>query len=272
MKNTKSSFCKKQRQQLCSDLPQFSNKRMGSAKRTAAKSTQKKKRVKRTTLYASQNRSTVRGIDIRARGVMFRPSYFKTHTGGYPQRWTETLRQAWYGGTGAIAANAFTNFLTIASNNPYLPYAAATNNPGGWAKLMTVYTKCCVRAAKVTITFTNVDAATTNVPVIAGITSSTTPTTFASFPVAAGCGLTTFRQFQNNPDTVTLTQSHDVGKMVSVDDLLDGSQWYCTAVASPSQMTYFQVWVQNAAGVASYVDYHVILDVECIFFDPLPIV
>lgn len=227
------------------------------------------KRV-RNNILSNQNKGTVVRTSVAARSKTLSPSYFKTHLGGFPQRMTQTLRYATLS-NGSLLGGVYTEPTVIVLNGIYDPDAAlGGGQPAGYAKLMAVYTKCFVRAAKMTVQITN----TTNgnlLPIQVGITLSTFSTAM-TYATAAQYGMVTQKVVGINPDNVYLNQSVDCNKFFAVDDLLDNTAYNCTVSANPAQIVCGHLWMYgNYSGVstASFA-YTLTVDFDCIFTDPQP--
>lgn len=244
-----------------------------TAKRTLPKWMKKKTTYKKSksSLYTNQNKSSVTKTSVAAKTRSLGNGYFKTHLGGFPQRYTQSLRYATVG-SGSLAGGNYAEATVIVMNGAYDPDAAlGGGQPGGFAKLMAVYTKCYVRSSKMTVVINN----TTNgspLPQQWGITLSTL-TSAMNYLTATQSGMVVEKSLGFNPDQITLTQSVDCGKFFSVDDLLDGStQYCCTASGNPTQLIAGHLWLYSnyAAGSTGYFAYTVTVDFDCIFADPQP--
>jgi len=207
---------------------------------------------------------------------IFSPNWFKSHQTAFPQRMAVPLRYVNVVPLQAIAATAYSEPLLINANGAYDPEAGiVANQPAGFAKLMAIYTKCYVKAAKIEWRVTNLPQAASNpsvTPLACGIFTTTNTATAASFALAVQSGNVTYGHVTQAPDTKVFTQTVDIGKFVSVDDIMDSTEWNCTVASNPNQIVVFHMFVYNMSGVGANVSYSYTVDYDCVFTDPLPIV
>jgi len=232
----------------------------------------KKKYTKKQTVAASQNRSTTKNVSIASYAPSLRSNWFKTHIGGFPQRMKETIRYA-YSNSSSVAFSTYAEPIVMVMNGTYDPDAAlGGGQPAAFTKLMAVYTKCYVKAAKITVKYTplpQTNNVVDSIPWLVGITITTNGTSLGGYQNAIQGGLVTWHQVMQSPDTITLTQSVDIGKFLSVDDIMDGSSFYNTNAANPTQIVVAHGWVYNlSGGTSGYMQYSLTVDFECIFADP----
>lgn len=242
------------------------------------------KKVKRSTKAPTKRtrygqelsvKKTVKGASIAAYGRFTRPTYFKSHQTGFPQQYTEYMRCVNIK-TAAVAASSYVEPLDIIMNGAYRPESGVGTTTTAFAKLMAVYTKCYVRQAKLTVCITTLNNVANGLPAIplsGGITVQTTTTGMGNFDAAVGGGLSTWKQWFQSPDTITLTQTVDMRKFLGVDDLLDAAGTYGnTVAANPSQIVVGKVFVQNFTATAATILITWTLDMDCVFTDPTLIV
>jgi len=224
----------------------------------------------------NQNTKSIRNVNIASRAKSLKKGYFKSHAAGFPQRFTETVRSVKSVAEASLASNTYFE-EPIILNGTFAPGTGVSlPQPAGFVKLMAVYTKCYVRSAKITVITTNstngVAGTTTKAPLLCGITISTNGNTLTFYNVAIDCGLETHKVAAANPDTVTNVITVDIGKFLSVDDIMDGPDFYNTAAANPNQIVVGHVWFYNAGATAVTYIHNVQVDFDCIFADPLPVV
>lgn len=229
----------------------------------------------RATNQAPSRRSTVKSRSVAATSRALVSGYFRSHQAAFPQRYNEVLRDYEQVGYNP-AAGSFSICKVLAVNNPYQVNATGFAQPSGFAKLMEIYSKCYVRSAKVTLTVINVTASGTSlIPTASsmhGLSITTLPTPLASASVAVQGGLETHKALGTNPDQITMSLTVDIGKYLTVDDVVDNSQLFTTASAGPGQLVYIQHWVYNNGSAAGVYNCHYVIDYDCIFTDPEVIV
>lgn len=236
---------------------------------TSASST----RVKRTRTvakpYAQTSTVKSRSVAPYTRGLS--RGYFRSHQAAFPQQYNEILRD-YQQKTITPAAGTFSVPTILAVNNPY-DVAVGFNQPSGWSKLMAIYTKCYVKSAKVTMMFTNETSSTLgSAPSLQGLCITTLQAPVGSASLAIQGGLETHKQCNRSPDTIEMSLSVDIGKYLSVDNVMDGDQLFCTDAAGPQQVVYIQHWCFNNGGIAGSYLVHYIIDYDCVFSDPRVIV
>lgn len=201
----------------------------------------------------------------------------KTHSEGYHQREYAVLRTAVY--TDILVASGSLVEYYCSMNGCFNPSPSYSFAPiAGYAKWMAVYTKCYVRAAKITMICTNQYAVAAPglalAPTLCGLTLSTATGALGSATALMMPGLTNFKVLYNNPDTCTLVMSVDVKKFMGVDDLMDGTQFYSTVAANPTQGVFCKTWFQNQASAYAQntnVAVTITIDYDVVFTDPVPV-
>jgi hypothetical protein len=225
-------------------------------------------------LYRNLTKSTVAKSNVSSVARTLRPGYLKSHTAGFPQRYTETIR-AFYPFVSSIATNTFQEDSVVVMNGAYAPITAGGggNQPTAFAKLVAVYTKVFVKSAKVTVVVCANPTNSNSLPTIHGMTISTNLAALSGLPNATQSGLCTFKQLGISPDTLTLTLSLDIGKFFSIDDLLDNTLYACTSGANPTTLVYAHIWAASnfSGGTPNFYSYTVQVDYNVICTDPLPL-
>jgi hypothetical protein len=218
-------------------------------------------------------RSAVRHVNVAARRTApLRIGYFKSHTSGFPSKFTESLRLTSTSiTTTSVAAQAFVVLSQPIMNTAF--GALAGSNCAGFNKLMAVYTKCYVTNASLVMRITNIPTGTLDqiTPMLCGITLATTNATLTTPLNAMDAGLVSYKQIGNNPDTAVITMTVNTSKFMSVDDIMEGPQFYCTSSAVPAQLIYANCWIQNMANAGGQVTYMFDFTATCVFADPLPV-
>jgi hypothetical protein len=233
----------------------------------------KKQNVKIRMSNSRDTSRNVRNISIAAkRTAPMRRGYFRTHMSGWPQKQSNTLRltETSIAGT-ALAGSGFSEFGNVIMNGAFSPFGGAPL--AGFNRLMQVYTKCYVLNAKVSMKITqvlNVGFVTPSA-ILAGITLTTNTTAFTNPPSATDPGMCDYKQVATSPDTVTVFESVNVSKFMTVDDIMMGSQFLCTNAANPAQIVVAHLWVQNMTANVTNFCFHVVVDMECMFADPVPV-
>lgn len=213
--------------------------------------------------------------NVAAYGSRFRGNYFASHISAMPQMFREQLRHT-YSTHGAIslATSTFVEINTFVMNGLTIPDIYSGVQPLGFAKLIAFYQKAYVRAAKIKVTFVNTVSGAGVVPstiLECGISINTLPASLTSSRQAIGEGLCRYTTIQQAPDRSSVTVSVDIGKFMSVQDLLAGSQFYCTSVANATQQAIAHVWAYNTSGTTvGYVTPVYDVEYDVIFADPLP--
>lgn len=233
------------------------------------------KRAKRTFKKARGNNAPSTSLvalnrSIAARTPSFKRNFFKSHMGGFPPRYTETLRyNTWSSGNVVVGTNTYTEPMVLVVNGPYDPeYSLGGGQPAAFAKLMAIYTKCYVKSAKITATVVN------TLGVDAGLQVGLTLTTFGSSigdpNKASTCGFVDRQFLYHHPDTCVLTQTVDIGKFLS-RNVMDGSDTFATVGANPIQLVCAHLWAYCASTtVSGSLQWNIILDMDCVFADPQP--
>jgi len=246
------------------EMPSYGKKRKSS---TIAKALKRYRAANKP--YAQKSTVKSRSVAPYTRGLS--AGYFRSHQAAFPQRYNEILRD-YQQKTITPGAGTFTVPTILAVNNPY-DVAVGFSQPSGWAKLMAIYTKCYVKSAKVTCMVTNETSSTLgSAPSLQGLSITTLQAPVGSASLAIQGGLETHAQVNKSPDIITMTLSVDIGKYLTVDNVLDGDQLFCTDAAGPQQVVYIQHWCFNNGGIAGSYLIHYIIDYDCIFSDPRVIV
>lgn len=218
---------------------------------------------------------SARGISIASRARTIRPGYFKTHMGGFPQRFPETLRWAYASNAPyAVVAGTYQEVGVVLANSAYRPCAGlAATSAAGFAKWMAVYTKCYVKSARITVAVVNqFTVANAIQPSITfGITGTTNSTTLGSYVQAIETGLVDSKMLGTGNDTGKVSWTVDIGKFLSRDDVTDTSDLYCQAAADPAQLVTGHLWFYNNSATNANTNLNITVDLECIFVDPLPV-
>lgn len=216
-------------------------------------------------------RRQTKGVSTKTKARSLKRNYFKYHISAFPQHEFETLRYSYTGTNQTLATQTYAE-AQFAMNGPFDPDGGiSATQPAGFQKLMAVYTKCLVRSAKIRIDFSNVVNAGVYANMMVGITLSTTSTTLASVPGAINPGLTTYKPLGNSPDTCTLTLDVDCMKFLGVQLGNEGSQFYATTAANPSQGVFAHMWLFNQFGATAIYNFCVTIDYDCDFYDPIPV-
>jgi hypothetical protein len=224
-------------------------------------------------MYRSQNTNTVSKTNLASRARTLKPSYLKSHTAGFPARYTETLR-SFYADSSSCSSLTFQIDAVIAMNGAWSPLTGGTPprwQPTAFAKLVGVYTKVFVKSAKITVVVTTNPTSYNTNPTIHGVTISTNSASLSSLQNATQAGLASFKQMGISPDTCTFTLTLDIGKFFSVDDLLDNPLYSSNSGSNPQILVYAQVWSYNNSTNTQYYSYTVQTDYNVICSDPLPL-
>lgn len=221
-----------------------------------------------TMVKSNAKTSNVKGRSVASFARTLRPSYFNSHISAMPSRLTETLRYSFQSAAISITHATYTEPAVINMNSTYDPeYAIGGGQPLGFTKLMAIYTKCYVRAARIKfeVALNLGDEAAT----LIGVSLSTNGTSLGSANQAINQGMETHKLLFHHPDTKSLQITVDVGKFMSVDDIMDGDQFFCTNAANPQQLVCAHFWAQNQSlTVDSEIFYTYTVDYDCVFTDP----
>lgn len=225
------------------------------------------KLVKYAKSKSKASRSNVVHASIASWAPSLRPGYFKSHLPGAPQKFATALR--YYAQTAAVslAASTFTVPSSFTLNGCYDPdFALTATQPAAFSTLMGFYTKCCVKAAKITVVATN--PGTTSFSF--GLTVVTSTANQPSTLVQAQCGgPSTSRVLTSALNVGQVTQSVDMAKFLGVDDLFNNPDYSCTNAANPAQIVVAAMWVNNdSATTAATYQFRITVDYDVIFYDP----
>lgn len=241
---------------------------MPAPKRNKSTTTTTKKPRSTTTSKTGYKKSS---SSVAAKSFTLSRNYFKTHVGGAPQKFNTTLRFNWV----SYFTNTYSTYqepFVAYMNSAYQPLSGTTTNyAAGYGKYITMYSKCVVKNAKIKFSVAN-QAGATNV-LFAGVTITTNTTSLGSMNLAITDGLVSWGSIAGSPDTKSFVLSVDCAKFFGVDDLIDGSQFYTTNGAQPSQYMIAHPWFYNQNGVGFNIQtqYNVTIDFDCTFYDPYPI-
>lgn len=221
---------------------------------------------RRRTSYESRLK---KGVSTKTKSRSLKKNYFKYHISAFPQHQYETIRFTSVTGTTALLANTYYEYPFVL-NGVYDPDGGlSADQPAGFAKLMQVYTKCFVRAAKIRVTCFPVVAASYQ-PLVFGVTVTTNSTTLGSMRGAIQPGLNTYTGAMSEPKVIELDV--DMRKFLGIKDGTDGQGAYnCTSAANPSQVVVGHVWVNNVGAVTMNWAWTVTVDFDCDFYDPVPV-
>lgn len=235
------------------------------------------KRVKTETTASSKRRvekggrATNKNVNISARASSLRIGYFSSHIGGFPQRYNETLRFANAPGVVvALGASAYSEAAVVVLNGTYRPCTGlSATAAAGFDKLMAIYTKCYVRAARIKMSACLMP--TTVSSIVVGITGTTNSTTLGTYALAVEAGFEKHLLLGPNTDSGSVSVSVDIGKYLGRDLLTNTSDLYCTTSANPSQVVDAHLWFQNNTATACTYTFTIEVDYDCVFTDPLPV-
>lgn len=200
-------------------------------------------------------------------------NYLALHVAGIEPAHRETL--SWSYQTTAGLAVAFTDQQQVLLNSPYDPdVALGGTSANGFAKWMAFYSKCTVLGARAKVKFALTGSTIEGIPTEAsaiGVTITTNSTALTSIPAAVSAGLCDYRIMNVNPDSGVLNLGVDISKFVDKPDILDDSQYFCTATANPNQVVVLHLWTKalsalTTTGVAFVIE----VEYDCVFTDPIP--
>lgn len=211
---------------------------------------------------------------IAPRNPHFKPGYFKSHLPGVPQKFSETLRWFVQPAQYTVAASTYANPYQIVMNGAFDPdLTLGATQPAAFAKLMALYTKCCVKSCKITVDVTSEPLAGVYRPIVWGIAvSTTTGTAPATLVQAITGGPNTYKLLFSNPDTQRQTISVDMARYLQVDDLFDNPDYSSTVAANPAQVVIGNIFFDNATAASGFISAKIQVDFECTFYDPTLIV
>jgi len=213
-----------------------------------------------------------KGTSTKSKNRTLKKNYFKHHITAFPQHMTETIRYAFATTTQSLAASTYAE-QPIILNGPYEPDAALTaTQPAGFAKMMAVYTKCAVKAAKITITFQQANNGGVYGNLMVGCTITTNATSLGTFAGAVDPGLVSYAGLSGSPRTRVITMDCDIQKFLGVNNLKDAAGDYaCTVSANPNQIVVAHIWLYNQYGATTLYNFAVVVDFVCDFYDPVPV-
>lgn len=234
------------------------------------KSTTIKKALKRYRTTGTAARATVLSRSVVSYNPRLNRNYFTSHQAAFPQRFNEVIRDHFRTGY-SQAANSFAVPYLIVANGPY--DAGTGSQPAGFTNLMGIYSKCFVKAAKLVVNFNSqTHSGSTGLPnnndLTVGITISTLPALFTSLSAAIEGGLECHKFIGQTPDSATCELKVDIGKYLSVPDVMSNSQLFNTATANPGQLVYMQVWIGQLGASAQYTVINGVMEYDCVFTDP----
>lgn len=229
------------------------------------------KLVKYAKSKSKASRSNVTHASIASWAPSLRPGYFKSHLPGAPQKFATALR--FYTQTAAVslAANTFTVPSSFVLNGCYDPdFSLTATQPAAFSTLMGFYTKCCVKAAKITVVATNPGSTTFSFGLTVATSTGNQPATL----VQAQCGgPSTCKTLTPAINVAAVTQSVDIAKYLGVDDLFNNPDYSNTSSANPAQIVIAAMWINNdSASTAGTYQFRITIDYDVIFYDPAIIV
>jgi hypothetical protein len=150
-------------------------------------------------------------------------------------------------GAGTLAIQVFS------ANGTYDPdITSSGHQPKGWDQLIALYDHFVVTHAKI-----RVDLAPAVVSQICGVNVSGSTTASYSDPLdyleLPHCSHAVSRNVITSgaQETVTLTQSVDIGKFLGVQDLMDGREFASDNSANATEDVAFHVWVASTDGASN---------------------
>jgi len=201
-------------------------------------------------------------------------NYLATHVAGVQPSIRRTL--AWnVTSNGTIPSNTYTESAVVILNSPYDPDNALGGvSASGFAKYMAIYSKCFAIAARAKVKFATSGANGEGVPTgvnVIGATITTSVSALSSLYNAIDAGLCDYQIHNINPDRGELNLAVDIAKFVNKPDILDDSQFFCTASSNPSQVVALHLFSNGLSLLATTV-YTFVIEVEfdCVFTDPIP--
>lgn len=220
---------------------------------------------------SSMGKYPYKGVSTKTKSKSLKKKWFKYHISAFPQHEFETIRYTYAPTVNQSLLTTVYAELPIVMNGPFDPDATA-GQPAGWSKLMAVYTKCFVRAAKIRVDFQNVINGGVYANLMVGITITTNSTTLASVAGATQPGLEVHAPLGNAVDTKTLEIDVDIRKFLGIKNGQDGSTSFCCTTASnPAQIVVAHVWFYNSYGATALYNFCATVDFDCDFFDPVPV-
>jgi hypothetical protein len=201
-------------------------------------------------------------------------NYLSTHVAGVQPSIRRTL--AWNVSNNSPISSAYGESAVVILNSPYDPDNALGGvSASGFAKYMAIYSKCFAVAARAKVKFSIAGPSNTGVtttPCCIGATITTSVGAIGSLFSAIDAGLCDYQCHNINPDRGVLNLAVDVSKFVDKPDILDDSQFFCTASSNPSQVIALHVWSSNYGLVPTTDTFQYIIEVEfdCVFTDPIP--
>lgn len=210
---------------------------------------------------------------VAARGPKFKRNYFATHISAMPQLFNEQLRWSYVLAPTSIGVGTFVELDTVTLNGLFQAHSIGASQAVGFAKLIAIYQKAYVKAAKITVTFnvaSNSGGSTPAIPALCGVSINTLPGALTTTAQAIGEGLCRYEIVSDAQDQKKMSVSCDIKKFLSVKDLLAGSQFYNTSAANPSQVVDAHVWSYNYGGAGTFVAAVIDVEYDVIFADPLP--
>lgn len=228
---------------------------------------------RRRVLPSAKKTVLAKATSTRAKSVVANPSYFKYHISAFPQKQYETLRYVYQGVPTTVAVTSMYDIL-LCLNGPYDPDTITASSAAGWTKYMAVYTKALVRNARMKVIFSTSPptAATQNV-VTCGLSISTNYTAFTNVQAAIQSGLCVYNVLNANSDVRPLEIDVDCNKFLGIKNGQDAANDYaCTPTANPAQLVVGHAWVYNPSSVqAASITYNIVIDYDCLFYDPIPV-
>lgn len=222
------------------------------------------KRKTRTTQRGA-NDGTSPGVSV----LIPRDNYLRRGPASIRQSHRETLTWATVPAYKTLTGASFTEFFTLALNNPYDPDTAVGGTSAhGFSKYMQFYSKCFVLAAKIKVQAAKTAAA--NPGGLLGMTLTTYNTAFTAAVTAIENGYTDYQIVNSYPDRVSLDLGVDVGKFMDKPDVLDDPELFCTSSSGPTQGIFAHIWGSNFSATSEFVSFVVEVEMDCVFTDPIP--
>jgi len=217
-----------------------------------------------------------RSRSVGSKSKVLKRSYQKTHVSGMPQSLRQAVTFAELVPFAGIGAASYIEAV-YGMNCLYDPnLGAGTGQPASFARLMQVYTKAAVKAAKIRVTFSTMLTAISAVGIpqamIVGVTISTNGTTLGSFEGAVEPGLNNYGPISGSPASRTIELTVDCNKFLDITNNRDEvGQFNNSVSANPGQLVVAHVWMHNHSTAAGVYAQAIEIQYDVDFYDPVPV-